>query len=186
MKRKFHLYWLGAAILVLASCAPATVYKVGDTGPAGGYIFYDQGSTMNGWRYMEVAPSDQIAQTSWGGSGVLVGVQNAGIGAGKPNTAAIVAAVGAGTYAAKVCSSYTLKGFSDWFLPSQQELALIATKLHPLGLDNFGDGVNYWTSTELSSTQAEYGNYTVAGGGFTMLGTAKTAATISVRAIREF
>ena len=33
-------------------------YKVGDVGPAGGYIFYDRGYYENGWRYLEAAPAD--------------------------------------------------------------------------------------------------------------------------------
>ena len=33
-------------------------YKVGDIGPAGGYIFYDRGYYENGWRYLEAAPAD--------------------------------------------------------------------------------------------------------------------------------
>ena len=35
-------------------------YKVGDIGPAGGYIFYDRGYYENGWRYLEAAPADLI------------------------------------------------------------------------------------------------------------------------------
>ena len=33
-------------------------YKIGDIGPAGGYIFYDRGYYENGWRYLEAAPAD--------------------------------------------------------------------------------------------------------------------------------
>ena len=33
-------------------------YKVGDIGPAGGYVFYDKGFYSDGWRYIEAAPAD--------------------------------------------------------------------------------------------------------------------------------
>ena len=32
-------------------------YKIGDVGPAGGYIFFDKGYYSDGWRYLEAAPS---------------------------------------------------------------------------------------------------------------------------------
>jgi transcriptional regulator with XRE-family HTH domain len=34
------------------------LYKIGDTGPAGGLIFYDKGNNIGGWRYLEAAPAD--------------------------------------------------------------------------------------------------------------------------------
>ena len=36
----------------------STEYIVGDTGPAGGIIFYDKGYYSDGWRYLEAAPAD--------------------------------------------------------------------------------------------------------------------------------
>ncbi len=33
-------------------------YEIGDTGPAGGIIFYDKGSLSDGWQYLEAAPFD--------------------------------------------------------------------------------------------------------------------------------
>jgi hypothetical protein len=36
----------------------APTYKIGDTGPAGGFVFYDKGNNSGGWRYLEAAPED--------------------------------------------------------------------------------------------------------------------------------
>jgi hypothetical protein len=44
------------------------VYKVGDFGPGGGWIFYDKGKISNGWRYLEAAPVDmEFAGIEWRG-----------------------------------------------------------------------------------------------------------------------
>ncbi|MDA8938108.1 FG-GAP-like repeat-containing protein, partial [Flavobacteriaceae bacterium] len=36
-----------------------TVYELGDTGPAGGVIFYDKGDWIDDWRYLEVWTTDE-------------------------------------------------------------------------------------------------------------------------------
>jgi Beta-L-arabinofuranosidase, GH127 len=42
-------------------------YEVGDTGPAGGLIFYvNPNAAADGWRYLEAAPVDQSAGAKWG------------------------------------------------------------------------------------------------------------------------
>ena len=42
-------------------------YKVGDTGPSGGWIFYENPNyAKDGWRYLEAAPVDQSAGAKWG------------------------------------------------------------------------------------------------------------------------
>lgn len=33
-------------------------YRIGDTGPAGGVVFFDKGYYSDGWRYLEAAPAD--------------------------------------------------------------------------------------------------------------------------------
>jgi hypothetical protein len=71
--------------------ATKTVLKVGDTGPAGGIIFYDKGRASEGWRYLEAAPSDQSTGIQWyNGSYITTGATATGIGSGKANTATIL------------------------------------------------------------------------------------------------
>ena len=56
-------------------------FAIGDTGPAGGIVFFD----MDGWRYMEAAPQDIPCKFQWGVYGQNVGTQTA-LGSGKQNT----------------------------------------------------------------------------------------------------
>lgn len=43
---------------VLSAINGGKAYRIGDRGPAGGYIFYDKGNYDKGWRYLEAAPHD--------------------------------------------------------------------------------------------------------------------------------
>jgi len=188
---------LGSGLLALsatgcdlsANTPSPTTYKVGDTGPAGGIIFYDSGNTGSGWRYLEAAPANQASSgtTTWGGSGVLVGATSTVIGTGAANTAAIISALGSGTYAAMICHSYSLGGYSDWFLPSQQELHLMYQNLKANNLGNF-TGTWYFSSSEVDANNAYEWVFTTDTGGTGDFGDSgpKTASMGSVRAIRAF
>jgi hypothetical protein len=135
-------------------------YAVGDTGPAGGIIFYDKGATSDGWRYLEAAPAD-LGTAQWGAKGVLVGGTAPGIGKGKRNTeliAAKLATLGESGKAAQLCVAYRGGGKSDWFLPSRYELDLMYTDLKVVGLGGFSDNPGndniYWSSTEYGEQTA--------------------------------
>ncbi|MEI6876907.1 MAG: hypothetical protein WCL50_17470 [Spirochaetota bacterium] len=125
------------------------VYEIGDTGPAGGIIFYDKGSDEDGWRYLEAAPSDQSASFPWF-SGTFKYIfdmkTDTAVGAGKANTDAIVAAQGEGAYAASLCKDRNINGFADWFLPSKDELDLMYRNLKKAGLGGFGES-QLWSSS---------------------------------------
>ena len=41
------------------------VYKIGDTGPAGGIVFYDKGDNSDGWQYLEAAPCEFEFTANW-------------------------------------------------------------------------------------------------------------------------
>ena len=89
------------------------------------------------------------------------------IGTGDNNTNAIVNALGTGTYAARLCCDLDLNGYTDWFLPSKDELDLMYENLHLQGLGAFGSDY-YWSSSESSSgsawLQRFYGGYQGDGG----------------------
>jgi TolB-like protein len=131
------------------------VYKIGDTGPAGGIVFYDKFSRAGGWRYMEAAPVETEQRNSWGNVRVR-GISPA-IGDGKRNTQLIVEAlrnekIGG---AAQYCDELEYGGLTDWFLPSSGELNLIYQNLKEKGLGGFS-GDRYWSSTVDSNFYPSY------------------------------
>jgi len=101
-----------------------TTYKIGESGPAGGIVFYDKGNDSDGWRYLEAAPVDSLpASAIWGK--VRVAKTETGIGSGKRNTELIITELnkkGESGTAAQLCKAYILNGYNDWFLPSKDEL----------------------------------------------------------------
>ena len=150
------------------------VYKVGDTGPAGGKVFYL--SDSNGLHGLEAAPADQ-STVKWGCYGTFVGGTGTAVGTGKANTAAIKATCDAGT-AAQVAANYSLNGFTDWYLPSEDELHLLyAQEVVVGGFANF----IYWSSTEFDALYAWDHLFGKGGRGYDNKG-----ATLPVRAVRAF
>ncbi len=129
------------------------VYNVGDDGPAGGKVFYDEGDYTKGWRYLEAAPSDHGSVVEWGGDGDINGGTQADIGSGKDNTANIVATLvdNEGTnYAAKICNELDEGGFTDWFLPSKDELDKLYERKVAEDGSTFSSSFSsayYWSST---------------------------------------
>jgi hypothetical protein len=146
IKRPFSTNATIQAGLLTTIKASGEVLKVGDTGPAGGLIFYDKGKVNDGWRYLEAALGDQSEGLPWCiGSPIRTGVTVTGIGSGKANTAAIISKQGAGIYAASVCKTLVQGGYSDWFLPSKDELNLMYSNLS--GQGGFASGY-YWSSSK--------------------------------------
>lgn len=163
------------------------VYTVGSTGPAGGLVFYDRGyyySDGNGyWRYLEAAPANQ-SNCAWSNiSGTLIGSTGTAVGTGKTNTAAIIGQSGHTESAALVCENYSYGGYTDWFLPSLDELHLMYTNLKQNGLGGFTSDF-YWCSSEYLtySTMAWEEWFTTSGGQYN---SSKSNARY-VRAIRAF
>lgn len=56
------------------------------------------------------------------GSSIPIGNTLTTLGSGQGNTASIINVQGNGNYAAKFCDDFVYEGFSDWYLPSKDEL----------------------------------------------------------------
>lgn len=91
----------------------------------------------------------------------ITGADGTAIGSGVQNTIDIVNGCTTSGTAADICHSLTLNGFSDWFLPSRDEMNAIylnKSVLNPVFLSNGGtvldEGVYYWTSSEYSADRA--------------------------------
>lgn len=135
---------------------------VGTQGPGGGYIFYDKGSYSNSWRYLEAAPygwsgggADPAA--AWGDGSTSISTAT-GLGDGSSNTTNIIAAFPSGSYAANLAGAYQ-NGYSDWFLPSTDELNQVYSNLKGNNLGGFGD-TTYWSSNEIVVNNVEIINFT--------------------------
>ena len=168
--------------------APTFTYKVGDTGPGGGTIFFvDRYDEYVGFTYLEVAPSSTQVTRTWvptSGQGVLVtGADSMALGAGYQNTIDIIAQghTDTATCAAVYCSELSSGGQSDWYLPSLAEMRMVWDVVYlQLSAGSFSSSI-YWTSSEFSLNNAHYLPFA---GGATAA--ASKGNTYLVRPVRRF
>ncbi len=73
------------------------------------------------------------------------------LGSGSANTTLIMLQYGPGEYAASVARAYNGGGFSDWYLPSKDEVAQLYANEDQIG--GF-DGDDYWSSSEYTAGNA--------------------------------
>ena len=114
----------------------------------GGIIAYIDSSGIHG---LIAAPSDQ-GYALWGCYGTLIsGADGTAIGTGNQNTIDIMTGCDDADIAARLCGDLVLGGYSDWYLPSKDELnQLYINKVAVGGFAN----VNYWSSTEFNNSNA--------------------------------
>lgn len=126
------------------------------------------------------SPTDQSRSIQWNnGSFIVTGASGTIIGTGNSNSNAIFNTQGTGSYAAELCSNLVLNGFSDWYLPSEDELnELYKNKVNIGGFAN----MIYWSSSEYDNVCAWYENF---GNGFLRTNDNKYTSKC-VRAVRSF
>jgi hypothetical protein len=146
------------------ACADGGVCAVGDTGPGGGKVFYVQasgtfacGATLSSTcKYLEAAPTSGTAawtdaRYEWSGItffAIGAAAQGTAIGTGYKNTQAMVTQSSTADRAGTVTRAYRgPNNLSDWYLPSQAELAQMYINKSAIGGRSTA---NYWSSSEYS------------------------------------
>ncbi len=154
-------------VIILSGCATKSAtkslssgvvptYAIGDTGPAGGKIFIAPSTSGNSTgKYFEAAPTDLSSQWEWCSDITnLLGASGTAIGTGALNTAEMLltctsgAAFSADVY---VSPTYNSTTYSDWFLPSKDELNQLY--VNKVAIGGFTTG-SYWSSSELDADSA--------------------------------
>ena len=122
-------------------------FKIGQK-HGGGVIFYIDETGNHG---LIAATTDQSTSAEWGCYGTTIGVTSTAIGTGQANTAAIAKKSSKGSIAARICNDLVLDGYSDWFLPSKDEMNQMYLQKKAIGgfVNNF-----YWSSSEDSGSYA--------------------------------
>ena len=167
-----------AQVSFQSTVTPPPVFKIGQS-YQGGIIFYIDSSKQHG---LIAAPSDQSAGIQWDNgtqpNDPITGATGTAIGTGLANTNAIIKAQGAGNYAASLCHNLNLGGYTDWYLPSRDELNQLYFNQAVVG--GF-TSYYYWSSSEFDSNLAWYQNFGSDGqdGNFKYF-------TLAVRAVRAF
>ena len=106
---------------------PTREYAPGDTGPAGGLIFYvNPNYATDGWRYLEAAPFDQSAGAKWGCFRKAIhGRARHGRRHRPAEHARHAGGVRGARHGRAPVRHATPNGVGGWFLPSRDELALM-------------------------------------------------------------
>ncbi len=191
-------------LLLITSCGYKDIHKLNlrDRGPAGGIIFYiNPDAGKDGWKYLEAAPeTTEFTSLQWQQPAGLVGDSASGtaIGTGRSNTLAIKSWLEKEggknkNFAAILCDNLEVQKdgvvYSDWFLPSKDELNMMYINLKsgkdiknkeytPLG--DFAD-TGYWSSSE-KNIDAAWIQYFFYGNG----GNFSKGTKLRVRAVRAF
>jgi len=124
------------------NCSSPTI----GTSCQGGKVAYIDGTGLHG---LIAALSDQSTGATWGCAGTLTpGADGTAIGTGHQNTHDMIAA--GCTNAAQHCHLVTINGYTDWYLPSKDELNQLY--INRVAIGGFVSDY-YWTSSEFD------GNY---------------------------
>ena len=142
----------GPAISFTTTTPPRAV---GDS-YGGGIIFYilqsgDNGYDPNVQHGLIAAPADASSAIQWAPNDITTNTSNQAIGYGLFNTNTIISALGTtASYAARTARNYNGGGYTDWYLPTLEELYELIQRKTTIGASTFTTN-QYYSSSE--STQ---------------------------------
>jgi hypothetical protein len=144
----------------------------------GGLVFYIDPSGLHG---LICSKTDLSTSAVWGcADTTIAGADGTAIGTGSNNSLDILNGCHTSGIAAELCLNANIEDYTDWFLPSKEELKLMYANLHQEHLGNFLNQA-YWSSTEMTNVfawQLAFNSGIVQG--------ATKALPSGVRAIRAF
>ena len=155
----------------------------------GGIVAYilqsgDPGYNANVQHGLIAATKDAIGTIRWhNGTNVTTSATGTTLGTGASNTTKIINVQGgtSTTYAAGLAKSYNAGTYTDWYLPSRDELTKLYTNRVAIGGFDLSVSTVYWSSTESSISGAWSRNF--ANGASTA---DLKSMTSRVRAVRAF
>ncbi len=150
----------------------------------GGYIFLIDNTGEHGYIACKITGHNQWG--AWATRFYYAGT-NKELGTGQSNTQLLMTVAGNDAYAAKFCDDLVYDGYSDWFLPSYEELRLLRTNLHQEG-NIFGpyDADLYWTSSEVGTINYQYAAWFVPLNAYASFSFDDKDADHSILPIRKF
>jgi hypothetical protein len=134
----------------------------------GGIIFYilqsgDPGYILGELHGFIATKTDLLTGAEWGCyTKVLTGADGLKLGTGRQNTIDIIAGCSNANIAARLCGDLVEDGYSDWYLPSKDELNKMF--LNKEAISGFNSGKeNYWSSSEGTFDDAWVQNFNTGG-----------------------
>lgn len=130
--------------------------SVGDDYQGGkiAYIFQpgDPGFIEGETHGLIAAASDQGPGSIWGCNFTSIDGTSTDLGTGMANTQAIVDGCGTAGIAARICDDLELNGYTDWYLPSRDELNILYENRNSIG--GFDNERDYWSSSQYDASNA--------------------------------
>jgi hypothetical protein len=151
---------------------------------SGGIVFDLDSTGQHGM----VSTPNNLGIFHWGCYGTDITNTSIALGTGESNTTYIMAGCSERPIAASVCADLVLNGYSDWYLPSRDELMMMLDRLHRQGIGGFSHEW-YWSSSQINHNGAWAINFNIdgpGGGGMSFMNKSANFGIFRVRGVRTF